>query len=139
MGLDPQTQGDARTKKHVDVCNGYLPTELANEGERKMGCAECCDCWCHGNFSNEDGTDREDAESAARRDSQIELGERRHSGDEKEGTAQLKCDSQDWTFQAILSNRIATVRQTLRRMFSAMAAERANKRRTFVLTPDYVT
>ena len=61
MGLDPQTQGDARTKKHADVCNGYLPTELASEEERKMGCAECCDCWCHGNLSNEDGTDREDA------------------------------------------------------------------------------
>jgi uncharacterized protein YqeY len=35
MGLDPQTQGDARTKKHADVCNGYLPTELASEEERK--------------------------------------------------------------------------------------------------------
>src|SRR5580765_4167706 len=63
MRLDPQIQGDARSKKHADVCNGYLPTELANEEERKMGCAECCDCWCHGNFSNEDGTDREDAEA----------------------------------------------------------------------------
>jgi hypothetical protein len=41
MGLDPQTQGDARTKQHADVCSGYLPTELANEEERKMGCAEC--------------------------------------------------------------------------------------------------
>jgi hypothetical protein len=88
MGLDPQTQGDARTKKHADVCNGYLPTELASEQERKMGCVECCDCWCHGNLSNQDGTDREDAE--ARRDSQIELGECRHPGDEEEGTAQLK-------------------------------------------------
>jgi hypothetical protein len=38
MGLDPQTQGDARTKKNADVCNGYLPTELANEEEHKMGC-----------------------------------------------------------------------------------------------------
>jgi hypothetical protein len=28
-----------------------------------MGCAECCDCWCHGNFSNEDGIDREDADA----------------------------------------------------------------------------
>jgi hypothetical protein len=43
------------------VCNGYLLTELASEEERKMGCAECCDCWCHFNFSNEDRTDREDA------------------------------------------------------------------------------
>jgi hypothetical protein len=25
MSLDPETQGDARTKKHADVCNGYLP------------------------------------------------------------------------------------------------------------------
>ena len=63
MGLDPRTQGDARTKKHADVCNGYLPTELANEEKRKMGCAECCDCWCHGNLSNDDGTDREDADA----------------------------------------------------------------------------
>ena len=50
-------------EKHAAVCNGYLPTELANEKERKMGCAECCDCWCHGNLSNEDGTDREDADA----------------------------------------------------------------------------
>ena len=63
MDLDPQTQGDARTKKHADVCNGYLPTELASGEERKLGCAENCDCWCHGNLSNEDGTDREDAEA----------------------------------------------------------------------------
>jgi hypothetical protein len=63
MGLDPQTQGGARTKKHAAVCNRYLPTKLASEEERKMGCAECCDCWCRGNLSNEDGTDREDAEA----------------------------------------------------------------------------
>jgi hypothetical protein len=63
MTLDPQTQGDARTKKHADVCNGYLPTELASEEKRKMGCAECCDCWCHFTFTNLDGTDREDAEA----------------------------------------------------------------------------
>jgi hypothetical protein len=56
MSLDPKTQGDARTKKHADVCNGYLPTELASEEERKMGCAECCDCWCHFNFTNPDGS-----------------------------------------------------------------------------------
>jgi putative SOS response-associated peptidase YedK len=30
-------------QKHADVCNGYLPTELANEEERKMGCAERAD------------------------------------------------------------------------------------------------
>jgi len=47
----------------------------------------------------------------------------------------LKCDSQDLTLQAILSNGVATVRQTLRRMFSAMAAERAKKRHKLVLTP----
>jgi hypothetical protein len=45
------------------VCNGYLPTELASEEERKMGCAECCDCWCHGNFTDSDGSDRDDAEA----------------------------------------------------------------------------
>jgi len=61
MPLDPQTQVDARTKKHADVCNGYLPTELAREEERKMGCAECCDCRCDFSFTNPDGTDREDA------------------------------------------------------------------------------
>jgi len=61
--LDPQTQGDARIRKHADVCNGYLPTELADEEERRMGCAECCDCWCHLTFSNPDGTDREGCEA----------------------------------------------------------------------------
>jgi hypothetical protein len=48
-----------------------------------------------------------------------------------------KCGSQDLTLQAILSNGVATVRQTLRRIFSAMAAERAKKRRKLVLTPVY--
>jgi hypothetical protein len=47
----------------------------------------------------------------------------------------VRCDSQDLTLQAMLSNGVVTVRQTLRRMFSAMAAERAKKRRKFVLTP----
>jgi hypothetical protein len=37
--------------------------ELANEEERKMGCAECCDCWCHFAFTNPDGSDRDDAEA----------------------------------------------------------------------------
>jgi hypothetical protein len=60
MTLDPQTQGDARTKKHTDVCNGYLPTEMASEEERKMGYAECCDCWCHFGFTNPDGSDRDE-------------------------------------------------------------------------------
>jgi hypothetical protein len=63
IGLDPQTQGDARTKKHADVCNGYLPTELANDEERKMGCAECCDCGCHVTCTNPDGSERDDAEA----------------------------------------------------------------------------
>ena len=49
----------------------------------------------------------------------------------------LMCGSQDLTLQAILSNGVATVRQTLRRMFSAMAAERAKKRRKLVQTPGY--
>jgi hypothetical protein len=57
----PILQGDARIQKHADVCNGYMPTELADEEERKMGCAECCDCWCHFSFTNPDGSDREDA------------------------------------------------------------------------------
>jgi len=52
MGLDPRTQGDARAKKDADVCNGYLPTESANEEERKTGCAECRDCGCHCAFTN---------------------------------------------------------------------------------------
>ena len=63
MTLDPQTQGDARIQKHANVCNGYLPTELADEEERKMGCAEFCDRWCHLTFTNPDGTDREDCEA----------------------------------------------------------------------------
>ena len=41
------------------------------------------------------------------------------------GYFMLRCDSQDLTLQDILSNGVATVRQTLGRMFSAMAAERA--------------
>src|SRR5438477_11217135 len=49
----------------------------------------------------------------------------------------LMCGSQDLTWQSILSNGVATVRQTLRRMFSAMAAERAKKRRKLVLTPAF--
>jgi hypothetical protein len=49
------------------------------------------------------------------------------------------CDSHDLTLQAILSNGVATVRQTLRRMFSAMAAERAKKRHKLVLTPGFVS
>jgi hypothetical protein len=47
------------------------------------------------------------------------------------------CDSQDLTLQAILSNGVATVRQTLWRMFSAMAAERAKKGRKLVLRLDF--
>ena len=50
----------------------------------------------------------------------------------------MRCGSQDLTLQAILSNGVATVRQTLRRMFSAMVAERAKKRRKLVLTPGFV-
>jgi hypothetical protein len=50
----------------------------------------------------------------------------------------FSCDSQDLTLQAILSNGVATVRQTLRRMFRAMAAERAKKRHKLVLTPGYI-
>ena len=48
------------------------------------------------------------------------------------------CDSQDLTLQAILSNGVATVRQTLSRVFSAMAAEWANRRRKLVLWPAYI-
>src|SRR5207245_423549 len=47
----------------------------------------------------------------------------------------LMCCSQDLTLQAILSNGVATVRQTLGGMFSAMAAEKAKKWRKLVLTP----
>jgi hypothetical protein len=54
MAPDPKP-GDARTKKQVDV--------LASEEECKMGCAECCDCWCHCAFTNRDGSDRDDAEA----------------------------------------------------------------------------
>jgi hypothetical protein len=49
----------------------------------------------------------------------------------------LNCDSQDLTLLAILSNGVATVRQTLSRVFSAMAAERAKKGRKLVLSPDF--
>ena len=45
------------------MCKGYLPTDLADEDERKMSWAECCDCRCHLTFSNPDGTAREDADA----------------------------------------------------------------------------
>ena len=51
------------------------------------------------------------------------------------GCFMLRCDSQDLTLQAILSNAVTTVRQTLRRMFSAMAAEGAKERCKLVLRP----
>jgi hypothetical protein len=51
----------------------------------------------------------------------------------------LNCDSQDLTLLAILSNGVATVRQTLSRVFSAMAAERAKKGRKLVLTPGFAS
>ena len=51
----------------------------------------------------------------------------------------LSCDSQDLTLQAILSNGVATVRQILSRVFSAMAAERTKKGRQLVIRPDSVT
>jgi len=51
------------------------------------------------------------------------------------GTSDITCDSQDLTLLAILSNGVATVRQTLSWVFSAMAAERAKKGRKLVLTP----
>jgi hypothetical protein len=54
-------RGDRDFQRRNDVCDGYLPTGLANEEERKMGCAECCDCWCHFAFTNPDGTDPEDS------------------------------------------------------------------------------
>jgi len=90
MGLDPQNQGDARTKKHAWVCNEYLPTELASEEESKMGCAECCDCWCHFTFTNSDGTDREDAEALRAEIRQVEFGEQSHTGNEENRPGQLK-------------------------------------------------
>jgi hypothetical protein len=49
----------------------------------------------------------------------------------------LRCDSQDLTLEDILRMGFATVRPTLRRMFRAMAAERAKKRRKLVLKPGY--
>src|SRR5439155_25215053 len=47
----------------------------------------------------------------------------------------LMCGSQDLTLHAIMAYGVCTVRQTLRRMFSAMAAERGRKRRKLGLTP----
>ena len=49
----------------------------------------------------------------------------------------LSCDSQDLTLQAILSNGVATFRQILSRVFSAMAAERAKKGRKLVIRPGF--
>ena len=63
MALDPRTQGDARTKKHAEVCKGGLPTKLAGKAARKRACAEFCECWCHPTFTNPDGSEREDADA----------------------------------------------------------------------------
>jgi len=35
MSLDPQTQGDARIRKHADVCNGYIPTSWRTKRNAK--------------------------------------------------------------------------------------------------------
>jgi hypothetical protein len=45
------------------------------------------------------------------------------------------CDSQDLALHTVMSDGVATVRQTLSRAFSAMAAERAKKGRKLVLRP----
>jgi hypothetical protein len=60
MDPEPQTQGDARTRKHADMFNGYLSTELTKR-HAKWVAPECRDCWCHFNCSNADRTDPEDA------------------------------------------------------------------------------
>ncbi len=51
----------------------------------------------------------------------------------------LKCDSQDLTLQAILSKWGRYCQADPWRMFSAMATERAKKRRKLVLTLDYAS
>jgi hypothetical protein len=51
MSLDPETQGDARTKRHAECCKDECPTE------------GICQCWCHLVLTNLDGTEREDAEA----------------------------------------------------------------------------
>jgi hypothetical protein len=89
MRLDPQTQGDARTKKHADVCNGYLPTELADEEARKRGCTEGCDCWCHFTFPSPGGSDRDDAEALRAEIRRVKFGESGHPRDEKARAAKL--------------------------------------------------
>ncbi len=33
-------QGDARIKKHAELCKEYLPTKLTNAKARKIGCAQ---------------------------------------------------------------------------------------------------
>jgi hypothetical protein len=62
MSLDPQTQGDARTKKHADVCNITQPEDLALEDPPNRVCPESCECWCHFTFTNSDGSERDDAD-----------------------------------------------------------------------------
>jgi hypothetical protein len=62
MRLDPRTQGDARTKKHADVCNIYLPEDLLLEEPRNRVCPKQCECWCHFTFTNADGSERDDAD-----------------------------------------------------------------------------
>ena len=63
MSLDPRTQGDARTKKHAEVCKGGLPTQRAGKAARARACPEWCECWCHFTFTNSDGSERDDADA----------------------------------------------------------------------------
>jgi len=59
--LVPQTQGDARTKKHADVCNISQPADLALEDPPNRVCPKQCEC-CHFTFTNADGCERDDAD-----------------------------------------------------------------------------
>jgi hypothetical protein len=51
--------------------------------------------------------------------------------------ARVICDSQDLTLQAILSNAVAIVRQTLRRMFSGMVGLRERRTARAYVSADY--
>jgi hypothetical protein len=69
----------------------HLPPGLADE--RKMGCAECCDWWCHFAFTNADGSDREDADALRAEIRRLNLESHAHSRDEEERATELRNQS----------------------------------------------
>ena len=135
----------ARSKAHGSADDRRLEAGRSGASVGGCGAGETHDRWLEGKVRRDGCEPGAGSEAVARREHATEeAGSGSESGqgsiavdDPKKRVelVALKCDSQDLTLQAILSNGVATVRQTLSRVFSAMAAERAKKRSKLVLTP----